>query len=84
MWSKVNTFLNCVIGSFAGVFIAESVWTYWDYKTHPQRYALMSAPWYTSVLLFGILTAVIILTAVVGKILIRKKISRGPGKNGSR
>ncbi len=84
MWNKVNTFLNCVIGAFTGVFIAESIWTYRDYRIHPQIYAVMSAPWYTSVLLFGIITAVIVLTAVMIKFLIRKKVSRGPGKKGSR
>ena len=44
MWDKLNTFLNCVIGAFIGVFIAESISTYWDYETHPEIYEVTSAP----------------------------------------
>ena len=73
---KINTILNCVIGAFTGVFIAESIYTYWDYKTHPEIYGVTSAPWYTSILLFGIITLAIILVALVIKLIIRKKIRK--------
>ncbi len=52
MRDKINNFLNCLIGAFIGVFLARSVYTYWDYKTHPELYAVSSAPWYTTILLF--------------------------------
>ena len=29
MRDKINTFLNCLIGAFIGVFLARSVYTYW-------------------------------------------------------
>ena len=61
MWNKLNTFLNCLIGAFIGVFLARSVYTYWDYTTHPEIYAVSSAPWYTAILLFGIVSGAIIL-----------------------
>ena len=73
MWNKLNTFLNCVIGAFTGVFLARSVYTYWDYKTHPEIYAVSSAPWYTAILLFGVISGVIILGALIVKALIRWK-----------
>ncbi len=73
---KINTILNCVIGAFTGVFIAESIFTYWDYKTHPEIYEVTSAPWYTAILLFGIITLAIILVALVIKLIIRKKIRK--------
>ncbi len=38
MWNKLNTFLNCLIGAFIGVFLAGSIYTYWDYRTHPEIY----------------------------------------------
>lgn len=76
LYKKINTFLNCVIGAFTGVFIIESIFTYWDYKTHPKIYAVTSAPWYTSILLFGIITLAIILVASVIKLIIRKKIRK--------
>ena len=73
MWNKRNTFLNCVIGAFTGVFLARSVYTYWDYKTHPEIYAVSSAPWYTAILLFGVISGAIILGALIVKALIRWK-----------
>ena len=81
MWDKLNTFLNCVIGAFIGVFIAESISTYWDFKTHPQIYEVTSAPWYTSIILFGIITLAIILVALVMKFIIRKEIRKNEKKN---
>ena len=77
MWDKLNTFLNCVIGAFIGVFIAESIYTYWDYKTHPELYAQMSAPWYTPILLSGIASGAVILAALMVKVMIRKKVKKG-------
>ena len=44
LYKRINTFLNCVIGAFIGVFIAESISTYWDYETHPEIYEVTSAP----------------------------------------
>ena len=81
MWDKLNTFLNCVIGAFIGVFIAESISTYWDFKTHSQIYEVTSAPWYTSIILFGIITLAIILVALVMKFIIRKEIRKNEKKN---
>lgn len=78
---KINTFLNCVIGAFTGVFVAESLYTYWDYKTHPEIYAVTSAPWYTSILMFGIITLATILVALVIKLIIRKKIRKNEKEN---
>ena len=81
MWNKLNTFLNCVIGAFTGVFIAESIFTYWDYKTHPEIYEVTSAPWYTSILLFGIITLSIILVALIVKLIIREKVRNNEKEN---
>ena len=76
MWNKINTFLNCLIGAFIGVFLARSVYTYWDYKAHPEIYEVSSAPWYTIILLFGIVSGVIILAALIVKIMIREKVKK--------
>ena len=74
LYKRINTFLNCVIGAFVGVFIAESIFTYWDFKTHPKIYEVTSAPWYTSIILFGIITLAIIIVALIVKFIIRKKV----------
>ena len=77
MWNKINTFLNCLIEAFIGVFLARSVYTYWDYTTHPEIYKVPSAPWYTVILLFGIVSGTIILAALIVKVMIRKKVKKG-------
>lgn len=75
MRDKINNFLNCLIGAFIGVFLSRSVYTYWDYKTHPELYAMSSAPWYTTILLFGIVSGGIILAAFIVKFMIGKKLT---------
>ena len=45
----------CVIGVSLGV----SLYTCWDYHTHPGLYALQSAPWYLSIQIHAVVTVVI-------------------------
>lgn len=70
---RMNTFLNTIIGSFIGVFIGHVLWKIWDFKTNPQGYAMQSAPWYTSILLYGVVTFVLVLVCVVIKAIIKHK-----------
>jgi len=74
MLKKLNTFLNCIIGSFIGVFIARSIYTYWDYKVHPEIYAVSSAPWYISIQIFGLIVAVVVVISFIMKLIIRRKM----------
>ena len=57
---KLNNFLNIIMGSCTGVFLGHSIYIYWDYNKHPELYATNSAPWYTSVLIYGLLAIVAI------------------------
>lgn len=70
---RLNNFLNTIIGSFVGVFIGHVLWKIWDFKTSPDLYAMQSAPWYTSILLYGIVTFVLVLVCVVIKAIIKHK-----------
>ena len=79
MRDKINNFLNCLIGAFIGVFLSRSVYTYWDYKTHPEIYETTSAPWYTAVLLYGVITLAVILAALIIKLVIRKRAGQRKG-----
>jgi len=74
MLKKVNNILNIVIGSFIGVFIGHGIYVFWDYKTHPNLYAMQSAPWYTSILVYLIFTIVFLAVAIIIKLLIRRKL----------
>lgn len=76
MLKKVNNILNIIIGSFAGVFIGQSIYKFWDYKTHPGLYVIQSAPWYTSILFSGLFTIVVIVVAILIKLIIRNKLQK--------
>ena len=76
MLKKLNLILNIIIGVSVGVFIGHGVYVFWDFKTHPDLYAMRSAPWYTSILFYGIETAVVLLAAVIIKLIIRRRSKR--------
>lgn len=68
--------MNAVIGAFIGVFIGHGAYVLWDYKAHPGLYAMRSAPWYTSILLYGLVTAAVLAAAVIAKLIIRRKLKK--------
>ena len=63
----------CTIGAFIGVLVGSGIWKYWDYKKHPDIYALNSAPWYTGLLLNGIVTLVIVIICLIIITVIKRK-----------
>lgn len=71
MVKKLNTLLNIIIGSTIGVLLGHSLFVCWEHHKHPDYYALQSAPWYTSILVYGFTTAAIILIAVVIKLVLK-------------
>lgn len=76
MLKKLNQILNIVIGSFIGVFIGNGIYRFWDFKAHPDLYATYSAPWYTSILLYGVVTIIVVTVSVITKLIIRKKLKK--------
>ena len=73
MMKKVNSILNIIIGSSVGVSIGHGMYVFWDYKTHPDLYAMQSAPWYTSILVYGLFTIVVLIAVIMAKIIIRRR-----------
>ena len=73
---KLNLVLNTIIGTFVGVFLENGIYVFWDFKTHPDLYAAQSAPWYTSILVVGIETAVVLVMAIIIKLIIRQKLKQ--------
>ncbi len=68
---KVNTILNIIMGSSIGVFVGMSIYQCYDYYVHPGLYELTSAPWYTSILLHGVVTVALLVICVVIKVFIK-------------
>lgn len=74
MLKRVNQILNTIIGAFIGVFIGHGIYIFWDFNSHPDLYAMQSAPWYTSIVLYGVMMVIVVAIAVVIKLIIKKKI----------
>ena len=76
MLRRLNQIINITIGSFVGVFIGHGIYVFWDYRTHPDLYAMQSAPWYTSIFIYAIGMLIFLAVAVIAKIIIRNKIKK--------
>lgn len=73
---RLNAILNTIMSSFVGVFIGHGIYVVWKFKTCPELYTMQSAPWYTSILVYGAFTLAVLLICVVIKILIKRKQKR--------
>lgn len=69
----LNHILNIIMGSFCGFFIGYGLYSFIDYRARPGLYAMPSAPWYIGTLLYGIVTAAVLLVCLLLKRIIRKK-----------
>ena len=72
MLKRLNQIANITIGSFIGY----GIYVFWNYKTHPDLYAMQSAPWYTSIFVYGIVMLIFVMVAVIAKLIIRKKMKK--------
>ena len=61
---KLNFILNIIMGTFVGVFIGHCIHVVLDFKKHPELYAMQSAPWYTSILVYGAFTLVVLVICI--------------------
>ncbi len=71
--NRLNAILKSIMGTFVGVFIGQCIYVVWDFKTHPEFYAMQSAPWYTSILVYGAFTLVVLLIYIALKASIKHK-----------
>lgn len=66
--------LKTLLWCFIGVFIGSSLYRYYDYKTHPDFYAIQSAPWYLDIEVRAIFTIVIVVILFIILWVLRKKM----------
>ena len=74
MLQKLNSALTIFIGALAGVFVVNAIYVFWDCFAYPDLYAAQSAPWYTSILFYGIAIGSAIIVLIIIKLLLRVKI----------
>ena len=70
---KWNVFLNTLMVALVGAFLGNSAYVVWNFYAHPEQYAAQSAPWYTSILFYGIFTLVGLLICLVIKAVLKRK-----------
>lgn len=70
---KISRVLNIMTGCFIGIFAGHGFYVFFDYKNHPDLYAMQSAPWYTGILVYGIFTIVTVAVLQILKWIISKK-----------
>ena len=69
---NLNDILNTIMGASVGVLIGHGVYVVWNFKARPELYAMQSAPWYTSILVYGAFTLVVLLVCVMIKVIIKR------------
>ena len=74
---KLNQTLNIIMGSSAGIFIGHAIHVFTDFKRHPELYAMQSAPWYTSIVVWGAVTLAVLLVCGLIKVFIKRKSKNG-------
>ncbi len=74
MNKKINPILNIIMGSFIGQFIGYGLYGYWHFRKYPDFYIVQSAPWYTSILMRGLFTLVILAICMIIKIIFMENI----------
>lgn len=68
---KINSALNILMGSVTGLYLGHVLFVLWNRIAHPGRYAFYSAPWYTSILVYGVLTLAALALCLAAKGILR-------------
>lgn len=71
---KIYSVLKIMLWSFIGVFVGSSIYKYYDYTSYPDLYAAQSAPWYLSIEINAIFTAIIVVVILLIMWFVRKKL----------
>lgn len=70
LYTTLKTVFWCVLGGFLG----PTLYTCYDYHARPGLYALASAPWYTFIVMHGILTAIAAAVLLAVMYMVKKKL----------
>lgn len=71
---QVYAMLKWLLIGFIGVFIGSSLYQYYDYRKFEDLYLAQSAPWYTSIIVRGGFTLVIVMVIGIAMWILKKKM----------
>ena len=76
MLKRINRLLTIITGTSVGVFLGHGLSIYWHHRNYPDLYRTYSAPWYTSILLYGVILLIVLAVCLIAKVILRKIIKR--------
>lgn len=82
MVKRIHHILNLIIGTCLGIFVGSGIYSFWDFRMHPELYHMQSAPWYTGILLRGTVTVAVIVGCLILKAILRMIEKKKRGGNG--
>lgn len=68
-----------IMGCFWGAFTGYVLFIYWNYQKNPDWSVMQSAPWYTRILLYGVITLAVLIVCFIMKRIMRQKSQMGSG-----
>ncbi len=68
--SKIKSVLNVIMTFSLCYYAGHAVFVIWEHKISPELYAIQSAPWYTSILVNGIIILVIVVICALIKLIL--------------
>lgn len=73
---KLYNFLNTAIWCCFGIFLGSSAYQWFHYRAHPDLYAIQSAPWYLSIQIRAVSTAIVVSVLLLARWAVRRRMSR--------
>lgn len=74
MKKKINQALNIIIAVLIILFIASGLFKYQHFQKYPDLYVMQSAPWYTGLLINGVLTLALLTVCMILKVILIEQI----------
>lgn len=71
---RMNLFISFIMDCFIGAFFGYGIYVYLQYRGEPELFAAQSAPWYSSIIVDGIITLIMMTVCIISKVIIRRKM----------
>lgn len=72
MWKKrLNKIINIIMALVFAAYVVYGLCSALWYKTHPEIYAMQSAPWYTGILIWAVICSAVLLICLIVKLILR-------------
>lgn len=76
MLQKIAKFLPILMGSTMGAYLGRCLFLWWDWRAHPDFYAMASAPWYTPLLSGGLITLGLLALEALALALVKRRLKK--------